>query len=155
MRSKLLFILFQVTLKFWRFIFWKTQKCYMMSSCMIKLEFLPEPYMLFKLEKLPHICCLLLHWVLSSFVRPYERFVMLLKSRSRTQHPNIHYSYTGGRRKNMPSSRSTQKCFAPTGEHKNMLDRFFIHQINALSSYCYLSKVLLQERGMGLYKSYS
>ena len=33
---------------------------------------------------------------------PYERFVMLLKSRSRTHHPNMHYSYTGGRRKNIP-----------------------------------------------------
>jgi hypothetical protein len=31
----------------------------------------------------------------------YERFVMLLKSRSRTHHPLMHYSYTGGRRKNM------------------------------------------------------
>ena len=27
---------------------------------------------------------------------------MLLKSRSRTHHPNMHYSYTGGRRNNMP-----------------------------------------------------
>ena len=33
-----------------------------------------------------------------------------------------------------------------------MLDRFFIHQINAPSSYCYLSKVLLQKRGMGYAK---
>ena len=30
----------------------------MMSSYMTKLEFLPEPYMLFIIEKLPHICCL-------------------------------------------------------------------------------------------------
>jgi hypothetical protein len=34
-------------------------------------------------------------------------------------------------------------------EHKNMLDRFFIHQINSLSSCCYLSKVLFQKRDMG------
>jgi hypothetical protein len=40
-------------------------------------------------------------------------------------------------------------------EHKNMLVRFSIHQINALSSCCYLSKVLLQKRGMGICKSYS
>ena len=111
-RSYLLFILFQVTLKFWRFIFWKTQKCYMMSSCTTKLEFPPEPYILFRLGKLSRICCLLLHWVLSSFVDPYERFVMLLKSRSRTHHPHMHYSNTGGRRKkHVISSRSTQKCF--------------------------------------------
>ena len=64
----------------------KTQKCYMISSCMTKLEFPPEPHMLFRLGKLSHICCLLFHWVLSSFVDPYERFVMLLKSRSRTHH---------------------------------------------------------------------
>jgi hypothetical protein len=30
-----------------------------------------------------------------------------------------------------------------------MLDRFSIHQINAPNSCCYLSKVLLQKRGMG------
>ena len=92
----------------------KYKKCYMMSSCITKLEFPPEPYMLFRLEKLPHICCLLLHWVLSSFVDPYERFVMLLKSRSRTHHPNMHYSYTGvGARTCLPF-RSTQKCSTPT-----------------------------------------
>ena len=73
-----------------------------MSSCITKLEFPPEPYMLFRLGKLSHICCLLLHWVLSSFVDPYERFAMLLKSRSCTHHPNMHYSYTRGRRNNMP-----------------------------------------------------
>ena len=39
----------------------KTQKCYMMSSYMTKLEFPPEPYMLFRLEKLSHICCLFFH----------------------------------------------------------------------------------------------
>ena len=44
---------------------------------------------------------LVLHWVLSSFVDPYERFVMLLKSRSCIHHPNMHYSYTGGRHNDM------------------------------------------------------
>ena len=39
---------------------------------------------------------------MSSFVDPYERFVMLLKSRSCILHPYMHYSYTGGRHKNMP-----------------------------------------------------
>jgi hypothetical protein len=60
---------------------------------MIKLEFLPEPYMLFRLGKLPFKC----------FVDPYERFFMLFKSRSRTHHPHMHYPYTEGRSKNMPS----------------------------------------------------
>ena len=35
----------------------------MMSSCMTNVEFSLEPYVLFRLEKPPHICCLLLHWV--------------------------------------------------------------------------------------------
>ena len=88
---------------------------------------------------------------LSSFVDPYERFVILLKSRSRTHHPHMHYSYTGGRRKNMPSIQTHPKMFySYTGsEPKNMFVRFFTHQINAPSSCCYLSKVLLQRRGMG------
>ena len=86
----------------------------MMSSFMTKLEFPLKPYRLFRLGKLPHICCLLLHWVLSSFVDPYERFVMLYKSRSRTHHPHMHYSYTGGRRKNTPFHLDPpKKCFTP------------------------------------------
>ena len=80
-----------------------------------------------RLGKLPHICYLLLHWVLSSFVDPYERFVMLLKSRSCTHHPHMHYSYTGG-------------------EHKNMLVRFSIHQINAPSSCWYLSQSFVTKK---------
>jgi hypothetical protein len=46
---------------------------------------------------------------------PYERFVMLLKSRSRRHHPHMHYSYTRGRhKKHAIPSRSTQKCFTLT-----------------------------------------
>jgi hypothetical protein len=44
---------------------------------------------------------------------PYERFLMLLKSRSRTYHPYMHYSYTGVGAKTCLPSRSTQKCFLP------------------------------------------
>ena len=91
---------------------------------------------------------------LSSFVDPYERFVMLLKSRSRTHHPRMHYSYTWGRRRNMLSIQIHPKMFYSytRSEHKNMLDRFFIHQINAPSFCCYFSKLLLQKRGMGMQK---
>ena len=84
-----------------------------MSSCMTKLEILPEPHMLFRLRKLPLICWLFLHWVLSSFVDPYERFVMLLKSRSCTHHIYLlllHWEY----RKTCLPSRCTQKCCTPT-----------------------------------------
>ena len=118
-----------------------------MSSCMIKLEFLLEPYMLFRLGKL-HICCLLLYWVLSSFVDPYERFVMLLKSRSRTHHLDMHYSYTRVGAKTCLSSRFTRKCFTPTlgANNKNILDRFSIHQINAPSSCWYLSQSFVAEK---------
>jgi hypothetical protein len=49
--------------------------------------------------------------------------------------------------------RSTKKYFTPTlGVNKNMFDRFFIHQINAPSSCCYLSKFLLQKRGWAMKK---
>jgi hypothetical protein len=103
---------------------------------MAKLEFLPEPYMLFRLGKLPYIGYSLLHLILSSFVDPYERFVMLLKSRSRTHHPHMHYSYTVGRRKNTLSVKIHPKMFYSYtgGEHKNMLTKFFINQINVQGS---------------------
>jgi hypothetical protein len=129
----------------------------MMSSCMTKLEFPPEPYMLFRLEKFLHICCLLLHWVLSSFVDLYERFALLLKSRSRTLYPHMHCSYNRGRSKNMSFHLDPPKNVLLL--HWELTPKKFligfIHQINALNSCCYLSKVLLQKRDMGLCKSYS
>jgi hypothetical protein len=50
--------------------------------------------------------------------------------------------------------RPNQKCFTPTlgVNTKNTFNRFFIHQINAPRSCCYLSKVLLQKRDMGYAK---
>jgi hypothetical protein len=119
--------------------FEKHKKYYMMSSCMTKLEFPPEPYMLFRLEKLSYICYLLLHWVLSSFVDSYDRFVMLSKLRSRTHHIYLlllHWEYV----KTCLSSRSTQKYSTHTlgANNKNMSNRFPIYQINASSSCCYL-----------------
>jgi hypothetical protein len=70
---------------------------------MTKLEFPPEPYMLFRLENF-HIydACFCIEFFQALLV-PYERFVMLLKSRSRTHNLHMHHFYTGGRRKNMPS----------------------------------------------------
>jgi hypothetical protein len=130
----------------------------MIRLCMTKFEFPPESYMLFRLGKLSHTCCLLLHWVLSSFVDPYKRFIMLLKSRSCRHHLHIPAAPTLGEGiKTCLSSRTTQKYSTPTlgVNAKNMLNRFFIHQINAPSSCCYLSKVLLQKRDKGLCKSYS
>jgi hypothetical protein len=62
---------------------------------MTKLEFLSKPNMIFRIENLPHICCLLCIEFGQALLMPYERFVMLLKSRSRTHHPHMHYSYTG------------------------------------------------------------
>ena len=105
---------------------------------MTKLEFPPEPYMLFRQEKLSHICCMLLHWVLSSFVTLYERFIMLLKSRSHTHHPNMHYSYTGVGTKICLPFRTTQKHYTPTlgWTTKTCLIGFSIHQINAPKFCC-------------------
>ena len=130
----------------------------MMRSCMTKLEFLPEQNMIFRLRKLPLIyaACIALSLVKLCWCL-YESFVMLLKSRSCTHHPHMHYSYTGGRRKNMPSILIHSKMFYSYtgGEHKNMLVRFSIHQINALSSYYYLSNNCYAEKKHGLCKSYS
>jgi hypothetical protein len=114
-KSELLFILFLVILKFKRFIFQKHKK-FMMSSCMTKLEFLPEPYMILRLRKpFTHICCLFCTEFSQALLMPYERFVMLLKSRSRTHHPHMHYSYTRSRRNNMPFHQDPPKIyFTPT-----------------------------------------
>jgi hypothetical protein len=76
---------------------------------MIKLKFLLEPNMLiFRLGKLPLIYYLLCIEFGRALLIPYERFVMLLKSRSRTHHPHMHYSYTRGGRKTCIPSRSTK-----------------------------------------------
>ena len=104
----------------------KNTKNAMMSSCMTKLEFLPESYMIFRLENFHSYMLLVLHWFYSSFVDPYERLFILLKSRSRTHHPHMHYSYTGGRLKNMSFHLDPPKnIFIPTlvVNTKNMLDR--------------------------------
>ena len=116
---------------------------------MTKLEFPPKPYMLFRQEKLPHVCCLLLHWVLSSFVDPYERFVMLLKSRSRTHHRYLlllHWEYTKHVFHLDPQKNVLLLRWVWT---QNMLDRFFMHQINTPSSCCYLSKFCCRKETWG------
>ena len=86
----------------------------MMSSCMTKLEFLLAPYRLFRLGKLPDICCLSCIEFSEALLTLYDMFVMLLKSRSRTQHPHMHYSHIGVGAKTCFPSRSIQKCFTPT-----------------------------------------
>jgi hypothetical protein len=80
---------------------------------MTKLEFLPKPYMIFRLEKLPIICCLFCI-EFSQALMPYERFVMLLKSRSHTHYPHCTILTLGISAKHVIPSRSTQKCFTPT-----------------------------------------
>ena len=98
---------------------------------------------------------LVLHWVLSSFVDPYERFIMLLKSRSRTHHPHICITPTlGVGTKTCFPFRSTQKCFTPTlgVNTKTCLIGFSIHQINAPSSYCYLSEFCCRKETWGYEK---
>jgi hypothetical protein len=62
---------------------------------MTKFEFLAKPNMIFRIGNLSLICCLLCIEFGQALLMPYERFVMLLKSRSRTYHPHMHYSYTG------------------------------------------------------------
>ena len=78
-----------------------TKKYFMMSSCMTKLEFLPEPYMLFRLEKLPLLCCLFA-LSLVKLCWPLWEVCQALKFKITNTHPHMHYSYNRGRRKNMP-----------------------------------------------------
>jgi hypothetical protein len=83
---------------------------------MTKLEFLPEPYMILRLGNLPLIyaACFCIEFS-QALLMPYERFVMLLKSRSRTHHPHMLYSYTRGRHRNMPFHLDPPKtCFTRT-----------------------------------------
>jgi hypothetical protein len=83
---------------------------------MTKLKFLPEPYMIHRLGKIStHICCLLYFKFSQASLMPYKRSVLLLKSRLRTHHPHMHYSYNGGRRKNMSFHLNPpKKYFTPT-----------------------------------------
>ena len=56
--------------------------------------------MLFRLEKLPLICYLFCIEFSQALLMSYERFVILLKSRSRTHHPHtLHHNakISGGR----------------------------------------------------------
>jgi hypothetical protein len=70
---------------------------------MTKLEFLPEPNMIFRLGNLSLIyaACFSIEFS-QALLKPYERFVMLLKSRSRTHHSHMHCTYTRGKHKYMP-----------------------------------------------------
>jgi hypothetical protein len=63
---------------------------------MTKLKFLPKPNKI-RIGNFPLICCLLCIEFGQALLMPYERFVMLLKSRSRTHYLHVHYSYTGSR----------------------------------------------------------
>ena len=95
-------------------IFWK-YKCNMMRSYMTKCEFLLEPNIfIFRLGKFPLIWCLSSIEFSQALLMPYERFVMLLKSRSRRHHPHMHYSHIGVGAKTCFPSRSTQNCFTST-----------------------------------------
>jgi hypothetical protein len=70
-------------------------------------KFLPQPYT--RLGKLPLIkYCLLCIEFSQVLLIPYERFLMLLKSRSRTHHLYMHYSYT------VSTFPSTKKCYTST-----------------------------------------
>ena len=126
----------------------------MMRSCMTKLEFLLDPNMfIFRLGKLSLICYLFCIEFSQALLMPYERFVILLKSRSRTHHPHMHYSYTGGRRKNMPSIQIHPKNVLLLHWEKTPKIYFIgFHQINAPSSYCYLSKVCCRKEAWAMQK---
>jgi hypothetical protein len=83
---------------------------------------------------------------------PYERFVILLKSRSHTHHPHMHYSYTKSRRKNMHSIQIHQKCFTPTLEVNNKIILHRFPSINALSFFVIISQKIIAGRRMSYAK---
>jgi hypothetical protein len=81
---------------------------------MIELEFLPPPYMNARLRK-PHIitACICAEFSQALLI-PYENFVILLKSRSRTPtHIGTTPTLEVGAKTCHPS-RSIQKYFIPT-----------------------------------------
>jgi hypothetical protein len=82
----------------------------------------------------------------------YERFVILLKSRSRAHHPHIHYSYTWGRHRTCFPFRSTQKYFTPTLGENTKIFHIGFHQTNAPSSYAISQIFTMQKRDMGYAK---
>ena len=73
----------------------------MTRSCMTSLNSYQSQTCLFLGQENFHSYATCFALSQSSFADPYETFVMLLKSRSRTHRPQMHYSYTGDRRKNM------------------------------------------------------
>jgi hypothetical protein len=93
-----------------RDFFLKNLKIHMMRF----LNFHQSLICLSRLGKLPHICYLLCIEFGQALLMPYERFVILFKSRSRTHHPQMYYSYTRGRRRTCLPFRPTQKCITPT-----------------------------------------
>ena len=108
----------------------KTQKRYMMSSCMTKLKFPPEPYILFRLEKLPliYVACFALSSV--KLCWPLWEVCHALKIKITHTLPHMHYSYTGGwAQKTCIPFRSNQKYSTPTlgVNTKNMFVRFSIY----------------------------
>ena len=104
-----------------------------------------------------HIYAACFALILSSFVDPYERFVMLLKSRSRTLHPHMHYSYTGSRRKNMPFHLDPPKNVLL--QHWEKTPKIFLigYLPNKCSKFLLLSlkSFVAVKRSMWLCKSYS
>jgi hypothetical protein len=82
---------------------------------------------------------------------PYERFVILLKSRSRTHHPQIHYSYIGGRRRTCILD-PPKNALVLHWEKTPKIFYIGFHQINAPNS-CAIPQIFsLQKRGMGYAK---
>jgi hypothetical protein len=93
----------------------KNIKNVMMSSYMTKLEFPPEPYMLFRLGKLSYTCFFLLHWVLLSFDDALWEVCLALKIKITYTPPTYTLLLPWGRRKDVPFHLDSPKnCSTPT-----------------------------------------
>ena len=107
----------------------KNIKCYMMSSCMTKLEFLLEPNIIFRLGKLPLLYVVGFALSLVKHCWPLWEVCHALKNQDHVHTTHICTTPTlGAGTKTCFPSRSTQKCFTPTFgvNTKNMFDRFSI-----------------------------
>ena len=126
----------------------------MTSSCMTKLEFLLEPYMvIFRLGKLPLICYLFCIEFSQALLMPYERFVMPLKIKITYIPPTYALLLHQGQAQKHAFHLDPPKNVLLLHWEKTPKICFIgFHQINALSSCCYLSKVCCRKETWAMQK---
>ena len=123
-----------------------------MSSYITKLEFLPKPYMIFRLGQLLHICCLFC-------IKFCQALLTLMRGLScskikitYTPPTNALLLHQGQAQKHVIPLRSTQKCSTPT-LGVNTKNYYLGFPPNKCSKFLLLSlKSSIAEKGMGYAK---